>query len=106
MYMTNSRAWLKISRDTLGTGKFQPADVGVQKVLKHHIRHSCHQFLVQCAKQQAELGIRSHNVKLPTAIGPLRNASASWVTDAFKWICSKPLTILRVSNAISFYLRR
>jgi len=89
----------------LGTGKFQPADVGIQRILKHLIRTACHEFLAKFTEDQALSGntLDVQMVSLPTDIGTLRNASAGWIVDAFKYFKENPHVVCRVSVIFFYY---
>lgn len=90
---------IELTGTSLGTGKFQPADVGIQHILKHIVRTACHEFLAKFAKNQALSGnaLDAQMVSLPTDISTLRNASAGWIVDAFKYFKENPRAVCQVS---------
>ena len=64
---------------------FQPADVGLQWYLKHHVKHSATDFFVTSATQDLNNNIPVDQIKLPTDLPSLRNASIGWLLDAYKF---------------------
>lgn len=49
-----------------GTGIFQPADVGLQRVVKHSLRQKALRFLVKAYGEQLEHGLTPEQVKFST----------------------------------------
>ncbi|KAF9511133.1 hypothetical protein BS47DRAFT_1299355, partial [Hydnum rufescens UP504] len=78
------------------TGKFQPADIGLQQPIKHHIRCQCLEDLVAYIEDELDNGVGPGNIHMPTDINRLRNATAVWITKTFKWLQDKPNLIKSV----------
>lgn len=74
----------------LGTRIAQPADVGLQRLLKHHIKRSATDFVIAHGTRQLTKGIAPINIKLPTDLPTLRNASIPWLIDAYTYFVSHP----------------
>lgn len=72
-------------RSTLGTGMFQPADVGIQRVLKHFIRQRMLEYLVNSHTTQVSSGLTPEQVKFTTSYPALRDASVRPIVEAFKF---------------------
>ncbi|KAL1936970.1 hypothetical protein VTO73DRAFT_2825 [Trametes versicolor] len=72
------------------TGLVQPADVGLQRLLKHQIKRSATDFVVATATRQLASGKKPADIKLPTDLPTLRNASIAWLLDAFKYFDQNP----------------
>ncbi|KAE9393905.1 hypothetical protein BT96DRAFT_958958 [Gymnopus androsaceus JB14] len=72
----------------LGTGMFQPADVGIQRVLKHFICQRLLEYLVNIHKTQLLSGLTPEQVKFTTSYPILRNASVQPIIEVFKFFNS------------------
>ena len=81
----------------IGTGKFQPNDVGIQRIFKFIIKSEATQFLIGEIKKQLAENPREPAV-LPTEIGTLRNASVAWVHKAYKYFVARPEVVRQVSR--------
>jgi hypothetical protein len=68
------------------TGIFQPQDVGIQRVAKHHLRQSMLNFLVQCHQSQVAAGITPENVTFSNSYPVLRDASVRACVDLYDWL--------------------
>lgn len=73
-----------------GTPKFQPADVGLQRIAKHQIKTSATDFMVARASTQLAAGVAPEAVQLPTDLPTLRNASVAWLVDTYKYFVEHP----------------
>ena len=94
-----------------GTGKAQPNDVGVQRVFKHILKTEATAYFIKQTKSQLETN-SSKPVKLITDLGPLRDASASWVHKAYLYFKARPELVKQVqflvilSSNLSHIVRR
>ncbi|KAK7036323.1 hypothetical protein R3P38DRAFT_2414207, partial [Favolaschia claudopus] len=70
------------------TGIFQPQDVGIQRVLKHHMRQSQLNYLVRCHQQQIDAGLTPENIKFSSSYPVLRNASVQACLDVYDFFTS------------------
>jgi hypothetical protein len=78
-----------------GTGKFQPNDVGVQRIVKHIFQTKSTQYFIADTRKQ--LAVRPNaTVKFNTDIGPLRNATVSWALSAFRYLKDNPKIVQQV----------
>lgn len=82
----------------LGTGKFQPADVGIQRIFKHLIKSAALEWIAGETKKQLDGGTRPTAVEIPTEIAPLRNASVAWIDGAREYFVSNPDIVRKVCN--------
>ena len=94
------------------TGIFQPADVGLQRVIKHRLRQSQLQFLVSSHETQVAGGLSPEKVEFTTSLPVLRNASVSHILDVWNFlngpygrdivrkVCLSILAIMFASNSI------
>jgi len=79
-YLKDTYTWLIVIFVPAGcTGIFQPCDLGLQRVYKHHICLVASNYFISMVRSQIEEGICPEEVKLSTALPPLRNATAAWV---------------------------
>ncbi|CDO77467.1 hypothetical protein BN946_scf184902.g1 [Trametes cinnabarina] len=69
---------------------FQPADIGLQHIVKHIVKQSAVDFLVGSATQKLMSGQKASNVILPTDLPTLRNASIAWLLDAYNHLDERP----------------
>ncbi|KAF7333374.1 DDE superfamily protein [Mycena venus] len=70
------------------TGVFQPQDVGIQRVAKHHLRQSMLEYLVHCRESQVAAGITPENVTFTSSYPVLRDASVRACVDLYDWLAS------------------
>ncbi|KAG5649751.1 hypothetical protein H0H81_002178 [Sphagnurus paluster] len=71
------------------TGKFQPNDVGIQRIVKHIFQRESSLYFINNTKKQ--LAARPNaSVKFNTEIAPLRNATVGWALSAFKYLQDNP----------------
>lgn len=68
------------------TGIFQPCDVGLQRLFKHNIKISASQFFVKTVQKDREEGIASSEIRLPTSLPELRNATPLWVSNGVEYL--------------------
>ncbi len=68
------------------TGVWQPADVGIQRPLKHAMRQCAHQHLIRETMDQLDSGTQASKIKFDTRIGVVRNRSVEWVVKGYKAI--------------------
>jgi hypothetical protein len=57
------------------TGLLQPADVGLQRVAKHILKQDSLDFLVDVFKTQTSTGVAPRDVKFPSGLPVLRDAT-------------------------------
>lgn len=72
----------------LGTGLFQPADVGLQHVIKHDLHQAALQFLVDSHAQQLDSGLTPEQVKFTTSLPVLRDASVQPIVNTWQFLHS------------------
>ncbi|KAI0352862.1 hypothetical protein OH77DRAFT_1459300 [Trametes cingulata] len=90
VWMKTSFGWIRLVFVPGGcTGKFQPNDVGIQRIFKFIIKSEATQYLIQETKKQLSSNPREPAL-LPTSIGPLRNASVAWVQKAYEYFAERP----------------
>ena len=70
----------------LGTGIFQPADVGLQRIIKHRIRQAQLLSLVKNHFDQVGTGLSADQVRFTTSLPVLRDASVSHIVDAWEFL--------------------
>ncbi|KAF7799758.1 hypothetical protein EIP86_011000 [Pleurotus ostreatoroseus] len=75
------------------TGIFQPADVGLQRILKHIMKRAAQDFFVAIAMRKLAAGTPPDEVLLPRDLATLRNASVSWLIDAYRVFEANPQII-------------
>jgi hypothetical protein len=82
-----------------GTGLFQPADVGLQRIIKHRIRQDTVSYLVKQHKGQLKQGLTANQVKFETSLPRLRDASVPMIVHAWDFLNSLQgqLVVRRVS---------
>lgn len=68
------------------TGGFQPADVGLNRVLKHFLRQQAVEFLVKEHTQQLSEGLTAEQVRFSTSIKTLRNASVEPLVKLYEYL--------------------
>lgn len=76
------------------TGVFQPCDVGMQRIMKHSLKRSCHRDVVDEILTQVDGG--KPNITVDKTIGVLRDRTVSWLWDAYKTL-DDPRIVKKVS---------
>jgi hypothetical protein len=74
----------------------QSNDVGVQRVFKHIVKVKAANWFMQETQKQLK-AMPNAPVKLPTEIGPLRDATVGWICKAADYFKSHPEVIKDVS---------
>jgi hypothetical protein len=74
--------------DYTGTGKAQPADVGLNRVIKHWLKQSQMQFLVEAYQAQIATGLTPEQVKFSTSLPVLRDATVAGIVDVYDFMTS------------------
>jgi len=75
---SNNDEWLIVIFVPAGcTGLFQPCDVSLQRVYRHHTRHSASDFFTAEVHRALEGGTSPVDVKLSTTLPSLRDATVS-----------------------------
>jgi hypothetical protein len=73
-----------------GTGLFQPADVGLQRVFKHIVKRSASDFFVATICKKLKAGVTPNMAAPPSDLPTLRNATIGWFLDAWKYLRDNP----------------
>lgn len=63
------------------TGVFQPCDVGIQRIMKHSLKRSCHHDLVEEILGQVDTG--KQQVTIDKTVGVLRDRTVTWLWNAY-----------------------
>ncbi|KAF9514036.1 hypothetical protein BS47DRAFT_1250876, partial [Hydnum rufescens UP504] len=83
-WMKDKHTLIKIGYIPAGcTGKIQPANIGLQHVIKHNIRTQCLEFLATSAENDIKLGQNLSNISLPDNLEQLQNENAKWITNMY-----------------------
>ena len=72
---------LRHTQSLLGTGIFQPADVGLNRVIKHRLKQHQTKNLVESHQQQINSGLTTEQVKYTTSLPVLRDASVAGIVS-------------------------
>jgi hypothetical protein len=83
--LVSSFPWLTL---LLGTGIFQPADVGLQRIIKHWIRQAQLLSLVKNHAEQRGNGLTTQQVQFTTSLPVLHDASVSHIVSAWEFLNS------------------
>jgi len=68
------------------TGIFQPADVGLQRVIKHFLKQQLFAYLAETHRGQISSGISPEDVKITTSFPKLRDASVAGLVQAYDFM--------------------
>jgi hypothetical protein len=88
------------------TGKFQPCDVAINRPLKHSVRRSFHQDVVDEVRRQmreAEKNKEPLTVTFDRTKKNMRNQSVGWLWDAYQTVNDETL-VKRVSQTFACML--
>jgi hypothetical protein len=108
-WMWNTRPFIIVIFVPAGcTGLFQPCDVSVQLPVKHSLKRSAHEDVINEVLQQLEAGISAAKVTIDTKIKILRDRTVNWLWNTHKAV-NRPEIIKRVrqsdsENPIRIYL--
>lgn len=78
------------SNSLSGTGVFQPADVGLQRIVKHIIKAAATDWLTATIMRQLKDGIDPTDVVIPNELGLLRDESVGWIVAAWRHLEAQP----------------
>jgi len=67
-------------------GIAQPADVGLNCVIKHWLKQSQMQFLMDSYQAQTVAGLTPNDVKFSTSLPVLRDATVAGIVDVYDFI--------------------
>jgi hypothetical protein len=86
-WLKDTYTWLIVIFVSAGyTGIFQPCDVGLQRVYKHHIWLAANNYFITMVRSKVEEGVCPEEVKLSTALHPLRDVTAAWVLHSINHV--------------------
>jgi hypothetical protein len=68
------------------TGIFQPADVGLQRIIKHRLKQELFTYLFEQQRKQIRDGIDPDKVKIATGLPELRDASVKGLVKVFNFM--------------------
>ncbi|KIK98554.1 hypothetical protein PAXRUDRAFT_9449 [Paxillus rubicundulus Ve08.2h10] len=68
------------------TGIFQPADVGLNRVIKHRIKQHQTEYLVATHQEQINSSLTTEQVKFTTSLPVLRNASVDGIVRVYEFM--------------------
>lgn len=69
-----------------GTRKAQPADVGLNRIIKHRLKQSQMQFLVDLHQAQIVAGLTLNDVKFSTSLPVLHDATVAGIVDVYDFM--------------------
>ncbi|THU80666.1 hypothetical protein K435DRAFT_600201, partial [Dendrothele bispora CBS 962.96] len=69
------------------TGKFQPADVGLQRPIKHFLKQKMFEWMVEVHRKSLAAGAKPEDIKI-TSLPKLRDASVAGLIEAYKYLSS------------------
>lgn len=69
-----------------GTRKVQPADVGLNRIIKHWLKQSQMQFLVDSHQAQIAAGLTLNDVKFSTSLPVLCDATVVGIVDVYDFM--------------------
>ncbi|KAJ3493456.1 hypothetical protein NLJ89_g11016 [Agrocybe chaxingu] len=70
------------------TPVFQPADVGLQRPIKHSLKQSLFEYLAATHRQQMASGLRAEDVRITTSLPKLRDASVAGLVKVYEFLQS------------------
>jgi hypothetical protein len=69
-------------------GLYQPCDVGIQHIFKHHVKNSVSEFFTSQIEKSVEEGTAPENIKLDISLATLRNETPEWLCAAYNIVSS------------------
>lgn len=71
---------------TTGTGIFQPADVGLQRVIKHQLKQHALDFQVQSHTEMLDSGLSAEEVRFTQSLPVLRDNSVGAIVKVWQFL--------------------
>jgi hypothetical protein len=71
-----------------GMGKAQPADVGLNRVIKHQLKQSQLQYLINVHQAQIASGLTPKQVEISTSLPVLRDATVAGLVEVYDFMTS------------------
>ncbi|THU78946.1 hypothetical protein K435DRAFT_586887, partial [Dendrothele bispora CBS 962.96] len=68
------------------TGKFQPADIGLQRPIKHFLKQRLFQWMADMHQEKISAGASPEDITVSTSIPILRNASVRGLVEVYKYM--------------------
>lgn len=69
-----------------GTGKAQPADVGLNQSIKHHLKQAQMNYLIETYQKQVANGLDPKQVKFSSSLPVLWDASVAGIVKAYDFM--------------------
>ena len=69
-------------------GKVQPANVGLNRVIKHQLKQSQLKYLIETYRKQVDTGLTAEQVKFLTSLPELWNASVAGIVEVYNFLNS------------------
>ncbi|KAG6892034.1 hypothetical protein C0993_005109, partial [Termitomyces sp. T159_Od127] len=63
-----------------------PADVGLQRIVKHMLKQQTVEYMLSSHKEQLQHGITPESVKITNSIGPLRDATVAGLVHVYDFM--------------------
>lgn len=70
------------------TGKYQPADVGLQRPLKHRLKAALFDWMAGVHRQQLAAGAKPEDIKITSSLPKLRDVSVAGLVQAYEFMQS------------------
>jgi hypothetical protein len=77
---------LSITNKSSGTSVLQPADIGLNRVYKHHIKQAYLDWMVAAHTEQLKNGLTAEQVKFTMSVPVLRDASVKPIVNLYEWV--------------------
>ena len=74
------------TQSLLGTSIFQPADVGLNRVIKHCLKQDQTEYLMESQQQQINSGLTAEQVKYMTSLPVLCDASVAGIVSVYNFM--------------------
>ncbi|THV03436.1 hypothetical protein K435DRAFT_747854 [Dendrothele bispora CBS 962.96] len=68
------------------TGKFQPADIGLQRPIKHFLKQKLFEWMAETHREKIAQGAEPEDIKVSTSLPVLRNASVRPLVEVYKYL--------------------
>ncbi|KAG6855511.1 hypothetical protein H0H87_001802 [Tephrocybe sp. NHM501043] len=68
------------------TGIFQPADVGLQRIVKHMLKQQTVEYMLESHKEQLARGITPEYVRITNSLPPLRDATVAGLVHVYEFM--------------------
>jgi hypothetical protein len=78
---------------------FQPCDIGIQHIMKHSLKRSCHRDIVDEVLVQVDGNVPESDITVDKTVSVLHDHTVSWLWDAYTTL-NEPQIAKKINRAL------